>query len=111
MERQWFGRLGAYEADNVCTCLARVTGHPEISVETPQATAGELGAKPVRHSRLSCRQRLVSVSVDGLCLVRYKRAGSEAQDRSRRAAGRKPQARELDDLSYSCDNKSTAEIG
>jgi hypothetical protein len=58
-----------------------------------------------------CRQRLVSVSVDGLCLVRYKRAGSEAQNRSRRAAERKLQAREHGGRSNFCDNKSTAEIG
>jgi hypothetical protein len=58
-----------------------------------------------------CRQRLAYVFVDGSCLVRYKRAESEARTRSRRLAERKLQARELGGFLNSRDNKSTAEIG
>jgi hypothetical protein len=76
-----------------------------------KATAGEIGAKPTRHSRqvmpatASPRHRGLS------CLVRYKRAGSEARRRSRGSTECKLQARELGGSTNSRDNKSTAEIG
>jgi len=109
-ERQWFCCLGSYKADNARASLAWATRLPaRWRLLKPQLVTPAPNRFTTRG--WSCRQRLASVFVDGLCLVRYKRAGSEAQYRSRRAVERKLQAREQGGLSNSCDNKSTAEIG
>lgn len=103
------GRLGSYTVDNASTSPAHCEQPVRWRLSGPQLVTPAPNRFTTRG--WSCRQRLASVFVDGSCLVRYKRAGAEARYRSRRAAGRKSQARERGDLSTSCDNKSTAEIG